>query len=130
MNKMAEMMVNTVRLLDNDQAKELAFGDDNELTEKLAIAFLNPADFDKLGLVPSLHITLKNDYGQVTVGIEKNEDVHEGTVLMPVSIYSNQITGTMDGELLNKNVKVEVEPTRDKPLSIEQLLKKIKEEGD
>jgi len=40
-----EMVVNTVRMVDYDQAKEYSEGDNTTLSEKLAIGLINPEDF-------------------------------------------------------------------------------------
>ncbi|GAG00193.1 unnamed protein product, partial [marine sediment metagenome] len=50
-----EFTLNSMRKIDNDQVKEYAFGTEDSLEEHLAICFINPKDFKKLNLVPSLH---------------------------------------------------------------------------
>jgi formylmethanofuran dehydrogenase subunit D len=45
---------------------------------------------------------------------------------MPVSIWANQITGFENNELIFKNIKVNVEATRNSVLTYENLLKSIK----
>jgi len=121
-----EMTVNIVRMIERDQIEEFSFGDELSLKEKLAIGFLNPNDFDKLGLVKSLHIKLSNKYGDVIISQVRDEKVPEGIVLMPVSIWSNQITGVENGNIIYKDLKVEVEPTRDPILQFKDLIAKIK----
>ena len=121
-----EMIVNIVRMVDNDQAHQLSFGDNDSLKTNLAIGFINPKDFENLGLVKSLRIKLSNEWGEVVVEQEIKEEVPEGIILMPVSIWSNQITGIKNGNLVNKNVKVEVQPTRDPPLEFNEIISKIK----
>jgi len=121
-----EMIVNTVRMVDYDQLREHSFGDDNSLKENLAIGIVNPEDFIKLNLTPSLKLKLVNDHGQVIVKVKQEKDVPLGTILMPVSIWTNQITGIINKQLIFKNLKVNAEATRDNVLDIKGLLNVIK----
>jgi formylmethanofuran dehydrogenase subunit D len=84
-----EFLLNTIRKIDNDQVKEYTFGTEQSLEENLAICFINPKDFDKLNLVSSLHLKISNKEKHIIVKVEKDENVPEGTVTMPVSIWSN-----------------------------------------
>jgi len=68
---------------------------------------------------PPVDISLSDD--------SVDENIPQGTIVMPVSIWSNQLTALKNGKLHNKNINVEVEGTRDNPLSFEQIIKKIKE---
>ena len=121
-----EMIVNTVRMVDYDQLREHSFGDDNSLKENLAIGMLNPEDYKKLNLTPSLNLKLANDYGQVIIKVKQEKDIPLGTILMPVSIWANQITGIINKQLIFKNLKVNAEATRDTVLDIKDLLNVIK----
>ena len=121
-----EMLVNTVRMIDYDQLKEYAFGDEDSLKENLAIGIINPEDFGKLSLTTSLNLKLSNEYGKVIIKVKQNKDVPIGTILMPVSIWANQITGISNEQLIFKNIKVNAETTRDNVLDIEELLNIIK----
>jgi len=121
-----EMIVNTVRMVDYDQLREHSFGDDNSLKENLAIGMLNPEDYKKLNLTPSLNLKLANDYGQVIIKVKQEKDIPLGTILMPVSIWANQITGIINKQLIFKNLKVNAEATRDTVLDIKDLLNLIK----
>jgi len=121
-----EMIVNTVRMVDYDQLREHSFGDERSLKENLAIGMLNPEDFNKLNLTTSLNLKLENDYGQVIIKVKQEKDVPIGTILMPVSIWSNQITGIINKQLIFKNFKVNAESTRDNVLDIKGLLSVIK----
>ncbi|HDZ19418.1 MAG TPA: hypothetical protein ENH75_14060, partial [archaeon] len=62
-----EMLANTVRIIDYDQAREYALGDEDSLKQKLALGMINPEDFKKLNLTSNLNIKLSNKYGQVIV---------------------------------------------------------------
>ena len=121
-----EMVVNTVRMVDNDQLKEFSFGDDISLKENLAIGLLNPVDSKKLDITPNMNLKLSNEYGQVIIKIEENQNVPVGTILMPVSIWANQITGIVEGQLIFKNIKVHAEVTEEIVLDIKDLLRIIK----
>ena len=120
------MIVNTVRMVNNDQVHEFSFGDNQSLKEKLAIGFLNPKDFEKLGLTSELRIKINNNYGQVI--IEQNQDINipQGTILMPVSIWANQITFIENNQPIYKNIKVNVESTTEPVLDFNELITKIK----
>ena len=87
-----DFLLNTMRKIDNDQVKEHSFGNKQSLEENLAISFINPKDFDKLNLVSSLHLKISNNQRNIIVKIEKDDNVPEGTITMPVSIWSNQLT--------------------------------------
>ena len=116
------MLINTVRMVDYDQSKEHAFGDDNSLKENLAIGLLNPDDYEKLNATPNLNLKLVNEYGQVIIKIIKEKNVPLDTILMPVSIWSNQIIGIHNGQISFKNIEVNVETTQDNVLDIKDLL--------
>jgi formylmethanofuran dehydrogenase subunit D len=120
-----KMLLNTVRMIDNDQHSEIFYGNPDSMKEKLAFGIINPNDFEKLNLVKSLRLHLKNEYGEVNIRFIQEEGVPEGVIMMPVSIWSNQVTGVKDGEVVYKNIPIEVEATRDQPLGFEDILKKI-----
>ena len=122
-----EMIANTVRMVDHDQAKELAFGDNTSLKENLALGFMNPTDFKKLNLFQDSNIKLTNNYGMVIIKAKQNEKVPLGIINIPLSIWANQITGIENSELIYKNIEVEVEATKGAVLDIEDLLKSIRD---
>lgn len=122
-----EMLVNTVRMIDNDQAKEYSEGDNNTLTEKLAIGLINPEDFKNLNITQNLNLKLISNFGSVIIKALQDKNVPLGTINMPVSIWANQITGIENNELLYKNIKVNVEVTRDSVLGLKELINSIKE---
>ena len=120
-----EFLLNTIRKIDNDQVKEHTFGTDQSLEEKLAISFINPKDFDKLNLVSSLHLKISNKEKHVIVKVEKDDNVPEGTVTMPVSIWSNQLSEVQNHELLFKNIVVKVEATREPIMKFKEVIQKL-----
>lgn len=122
-----EMLLNTVRMVDYDQVREHTFGDDNSLKEKLAIGLINPKDFEKLNLKPNLNLKLKNNFGSVIIKPQQDENVPLGTIIMPVSIWANQVTGIENDELIFKNLLVKVELTGDSVLNIKDLLNSFKD---
>ncbi len=121
-----EMIVNTVRMVDYDQVREYSFGDDQSLKEHLAIGILNPEDFNKLNLTPNLNLKLSNENGEVTIKIKQNNNIPIGTIVMPVSIWANQLTGFQDEILIFKNFKINAEATRETVSDIDNFLKAIK----
>jgi len=121
-----KMVVNTVRMVDNDQSKEFSFGDDISLKENLAIGLLNPVDSEKLHITPKMNLKLSNEYGQVIIKIAENKNVPSGIILMPVSIWANQITGIKEDQLIFKNIKINAEVTEENVLDIKDLLSIIK----
>lgn len=121
-----EMIVNTVRMVDNDQVKEFSSGDENSLKENLALGFVNPIDYKSLNLTPSLNLKLTSEYGQVVIEIKEDKNVPAGTILMPVSIWANQITGMEAGNLIFKNIQIQVEITKEDVLEVKELLELIK----
>lgn len=120
------MLLNSIRMVDHDQAREYALGNEKSLEQKLPIGMLNPKDFEKLNLTPSLHIKISNKNGEIIVGIKKDENVPQGTVLMPVSIWVNQLTSVESKELIYKNIKVNIEATRDPITNFNQIITSIK----
>ncbi|MBD3211956.1 MAG: hypothetical protein GF311_05035 [Candidatus Lokiarchaeota archaeon] len=122
-----ELKLNPVRMIDFDEAKEFALGNIDNMEEKMAIAFINPNDFEEMYLTPSLKLHISNENGEIIVQFKQDENVPTGTILMPVSIWTNQLTGVKDDELLNKNIPVEVEASRDQTTKLTEILKKIKE---
>ena len=121
-----EMILNTVRMVDYDQVREFAFGDDNSLKENLAICIINPEDFKKLNLTPSLNLKLTNDNGEVIIKVKQDDNIPAGTILMPVSIWANQLTEISDDSLVFKNLKINAEATRESVLHIKSLLESLK----
>ena len=122
-----EMIVNTVRMVDNDQSREYSFGDNSSLIDKLAIGFINPEDFKSLNISSSLNLRLSNKFGSVVIKPREEEDVPKGIIIMPVSIWANQITGIERNELVYKNIGANVEVTSDLILEIQDLLNSIKD---
>jgi len=120
-----EFLLNSIRKIDNDQVKEYTFGTEQSLEESLAICFIHPKDFDKLNLVSSLHLKISNKEKHVIVKVEKDDNVPEGTVTMPVSIWSNQLSEVQNHELLYKNIVVNVEATRDPIMKFEEIIHKL-----
>ena len=111
-----KLNLNTSRKLDNDQAYEHAFGDNTSLKENLAVAFLNPLDIKKLNIKS----------GSVIVKCKIDEKLPQGMILMPVSIWANQITFAINDDLIYKNIIVEIEPTEEKILNYDDLIQKFK----
>jgi len=122
-----EFILNTVRRIENDQSKEFSLGDRKSLLEKLAIALINPKDFDKLNPNGKPNLKISSNFGIIIVKGVADEDVPEGTVLMPISIWSNQITGVENSELIYKNIKVDVVVTEEQINDLNSVINKIKE---
>ncbi len=120
-----EFLLNSIRKIDNDQVKEHAFGTEQSLEQNLALCFINPKDFDKLNLVSSLHLKISNKEKHVIVKVEKDDNVPEGTVTMPVSIWSNQLSEVQNNELLYKNIVVKVEATREPIMKFKEVIQKL-----
>ncbi|MFX1358958.1 MAG: molybdopterin dinucleotide binding domain-containing protein [Promethearchaeota archaeon] len=120
-------ILNTVRRMENDQSKEFSLGDRKSLVEKLAIALINPKDFDKLNPKSKPNLKISSNFGTIIVKGVEDEDVPEGSVLMPISIWSNQITGVENSELIYKNMKVDVEVTEEQINDLNSVINKIKE---
>ena len=120
-----EFKLNSIRRIDNDQVKEHAFGTEQSLEEKLAICFINPKDFEKLNLVSSLHLKISNKEKHVIVKVEKDDDVPDGTVLMPVSIWSNRLSVVQNNEILYKNIVVNMEATREPIMKFEEIIQEL-----
>ena len=122
-----EMLMNTIRMVNHDQRKEHAFGNNSSLKKNLAIGLINSTDFKKLNLSEDLNLKLTNSFGSVIIKVKQDNNIPLGIINVPVSIWANQITGIENDELIYKNIKVEVESTKDSVLGIEDLLKSIKD---
>jgi len=120
-----EFLLNSIRKIDNDQVKEHAFGTEQSSEEKLALCFINPKDFDKLNLVSSLHLKISNKEKHIIVKVEKDDNIPEGTVAMPVSIWSNRLSEVQNNELLFKNIVVNVEATREPIMKFKEIIQKL-----
>jgi len=120
-----EFLLNSIRKINNDQVKEHTFGTEQSLEDNLAICFINPKDFDKLNLVSSLHLKISNKEKHVIVKVEKDDNVPEGTVTMPVSIWSNQLSEVQNHELLYKNIVVKLEATREPIMKFKEIIQKL-----
>ena len=121
-----EFLLNSMRKIDNDQVKEHAFGTEDSLEEHLAICFVNPKDFEKLNLVSSLRLKISNNERSIIVNVEKDENVHEGTLVMPVSVWSNGLTLVRNDEILYKNITVNAEATRDPITSFKEIVEELR----
>ncbi|MBN1215685.1 MAG: hypothetical protein JXA99_09640 [Candidatus Lokiarchaeota archaeon] len=121
-----EMILNTIRLINNDQNVEWNCQDVEFMEEHLAIGFINPLDFKKLYLVPSLKLHISNNHGDVIVNFKQDSKIPEGIILMPVSLWANQVTYVKNNNIIYKNIKVNVEGTRDPPTKLNELIEKIK----
>ena len=121
-----EFLLNSMRKIDNDQVKEHAFGTEQSLEENLAVCFINPKDFEKLNLVTNLHLKISNNKKHVIVKVEKDDNVHDGIIVMPVSIWSNQLSEIQNNELLYKNIVVNVEATRDPITKFKEIIQELR----
>jgi formylmethanofuran dehydrogenase subunit D len=122
-----EFTLNTIRKVDNDQAREFAFGDDTSLKEKLAIVILNPEDIKQLNIKPSSIVKIYHESGAVNVKIIQDKKVPSKMAMMPVSIWSNQLTRVINNELVYKNIEVKIEADDGPILDYKSILQKIKE---
>jgi len=122
-----KFILNTVRKVDNDQTKEIGLGNFSDLEEKLAVIFMNNDDMQKTNLSINSNVEVSSEFGNVIVKMKADENLPSGVVSMPVSIWSNQITGVIKNDLKFKNINVSISSTVDKILSIEELIQKIRE---
>ncbi|MCJ7647865.1 MAG: hypothetical protein MUP85_04575 [Candidatus Lokiarchaeota archaeon] len=122
-----QFTLNTIRKLDNDQAREFAFGDDTSLKEKLAIVILNPEDIKQLNVKPGSIVKIYNETGFVNVKCIEDKKVPLKMAVMPVSIWSNQLTRVINNDLLYKNIEIKIEADDVPILDYKSILQKIKE---
>ena len=120
-----EFLLNSMRKIDNDQVKEHAFGTEQSLEENLAVCFINPKDFENLNLVLSLRLKISNKEKHIIVRVEKDENVHDGLLVMPVSIWSNRLSEVKNDELLYKNIIVNVEATREPITKFKEIIQEL-----
>lgn len=122
-----QFTLNTIRKVDNDQAREFAFGDDTSLKEKLAIVILNPEDIKQLNVKPGSIVKIYNETGFVNVKCIEDKKVPLKMAVMPVSIWSNQLTRVINNDLLYKNIEIKIEADDVPILDYKSILQKIKE---
>ena len=122
-----QFTLNTIRKVDNDQAREFAFGDDKSLKEKLAIVILNPEDIKQLNVKPGSIVKIYNETGFVNVKCIEDKKVPLKMAMMPVSIWSNQLTRVINNDLLYKNIEIKIEADDVPILDYKSILQKIKE---
>ncbi|MFX1500844.1 MAG: molybdopterin dinucleotide binding domain-containing protein [Promethearchaeota archaeon] len=122
-----EMLINTIRMVDYDQAKEYSEGDNKSIKEKLAIGFLNPNDYKNLNITSKSNLKITTRFGNVSIKPQQDKTVPLGIINMPISIWANQITGIENDELIFKNLKANVEISQDPILDLQDLLNSIKE---
>lgn len=123
-----KLILNTVRKIDYDQAKEFTFGDTQSLQEQLAIAFLNPKNVHDLKITKDSHVKITNEAGSIVVKVLEDENIPEGSISMPVSIWANQITQVHENEIFYKNITVNVEPSNEAITKYTDLITKIRGE--
>ncbi|MFX0059047.1 MAG: molybdopterin dinucleotide binding domain-containing protein [Candidatus Hodarchaeota archaeon] len=121
-----DYILNVVRMVDYDQAKEFTFGDETSLEQNLAISFLNPEDYKRINLKTNINLKIFNENGEIIVKVEKKEEIPRGMIQMPVSIWSNQLTTVKDGEIIYKNIRVNIETSTNPISRFHDLIKKIK----
>ena len=119
------MIANTVRMIDYDQAREYMIGDQSSLKQNLALGIINPDDFNRLKLTSDMNLKLTSKFGTVVLKVIQDKDVTPGIILLPTSIWANQITGIENNELNFKNIKVKVEATKEPIIEFKELIKKI-----
>jgi formylmethanofuran dehydrogenase subunit D len=121
-----EMIINTVRKIDHDQAKEHAFEDDKSLKENVALAVINPENLKNLNLKSNSNIKITSQFGNVILRVQEDKNVPKGMIYIPVSIWANQLTGIINDQLIYKNLKANVEPSNEPVLDFKELILKIK----
>jgi len=121
-----EFLLNTIRMVDYDQVRELSFGDEDSLKEKLAIGIINPEDLKKLNLSPNSNIKVSSEFGEVVLKVKEDKDLPHGVIIVPVSIWANQITGIEKNKLLYKNLRANVVPTNDPVQGFKNLINNLK----
>ena len=119
-----KMIINTVRKIDHDQAKEHAFGDDDTLKDNVALALINPDNFKELNI--KANVKVSSQFGSVILQCKEDKDVPKGMIYIPVSIWANQLTGIENEQLVYKNIKGNVEPTNESVLDFKELITKIR----
>ena len=120
-----KFLLNTMRKIDNDQVKEHLFGTEKSLEENLAICFISPKDFEKLNLVSSLNLKISNNENSIIAKVETDDNIPEGMVVMPVSIWSNQLSVVQNNELLYKNIVVDMEATREPIMKFKDVIQNL-----
>lgn len=123
---MMELVLNTVRKIDYDQKKEFTFGNTQSLEDNLAIAFLNPKNAKELKVTKDGHIKISNEENSIIVKVIEDENTPEGIVVLPVSIWANQITQVRETEIFYKNIKVLVETTGEPITKYMHIINRIK----
>ena len=80
----------------------------------------------KLRLSTNSNIKISSNKNSIVVKCLEDPKVPEGMILLPVSIWSNQLTEIEGEEIQYKNIIVNIEPTNDSILSLNDILNRIK----
>ena len=84
------MILNTIRTIDNDQAREHAIGNENSMKENLAICMLNSEDLKNLKMSSESTLNISSKFGQVNLKAIELDKVPKGMIYVPISIWANQ----------------------------------------
>jgi formylmethanofuran dehydrogenase subunit D len=79
-----------------------------------------------VNLNSNARIKITSQRSSIVVKCLEDSNVPEGMILLPVSIWSNQLTAIEGEEIRYKNIVVGVEPTNDSILSFNDLLRRIR----
>jgi formate dehydrogenase major subunit len=73
--------------------------------EPSAVASMNPADLERLGVLPGNYMTLSSRRGQVVVAARADSDVGEGHVFLPFC-YHEAAANLLTNEALDPDAKI------------------------
>ena len=72
------------------------------------------------------HLKISNNSGSIVVKVVEDENVPENSILLPVSIWANQIAIVENNELHFKNINVNIEGTNEPISKYSDIIKHIK----
>ena len=127
---MSEFILNTGRTISQGMFMESDGKWSDKYFNAVAYAEMNPEDIKRLGIDGYAKIT--SSVGSIVVAVRPSDRVAKGSIFIPMGPVANfLLDGETDGVGIPsyKAVKVKVEPTKEKPTTLADILKALGAKG-
>ncbi len=122
-----KLLLSTIREFEYDQKSLINELSESELKNKVAVCLIHPETYNKIASRSGVNLKLTTNFGSVVLRPVWDESIPLDMVYVNKSIWSNQVTGVIEGRIQLKNIEVDVEPSEDSVLDISDLLNTLKE---
>jgi len=123
-----KMLILTGRTIDQGCRKEIGKVS-REYFEAVAICEMNEEDMKRLGVKDGDHVKVTTRFGSVVLIAKSLKRIgSSGIAFIPYGLWANQVMGSETdgtGMPLLKGVPAEVEPTKERVSTIEDLVKSV-----